>query len=579
MRVLSRLWAVAAVSAVAAVVPVVLWAPVAGAQTAAPDIILVGGKIVTVEPPGRIAEALAIKGNGITAVGTTANIRKLAGPRTKVVDLGGRTVIPGLIDSHLHAIRDGLVYGVELDWSETASLQGALETVRAAARKTPPGTWISIVGGWHKDQFAEKRAPTPKELGEAAPGHPVYVQQFYEFAVLNPLAMKTLGITAQTKVPPAGKVQVDASGEPTGVIDGGNSVPTLSALAGRLPKPTFEQQMDGTRSFFRALNRTGITGIVDGGGGGLFPARYQPLFTLWGRGEFTLRVRYTLMSQKRGEELADIKNLLQMVPPRWGDEWLRFLGPGEVIVWGMHDGSTAGTAFNPPLEVKKTLVEFASWAANNRHTIHIHAAGNHSAEQILDIFEQVDKTTPIAGLRWVILHIEDASDDTLRRMKALGMGYGVQDRLYFGGNEYIKALGDKIARRSPPIVTAVRMGLMVAGGTDSMLGAPYNPFVALQWILTGKTVSGTPTRGPDELPSRAEALKIYTLNSAWISFDEKARGSLEPGKLADLAVLNRDYMSIPVEEISKLESLLTMVDGKVVYAAGPYLALERKPTK
>lgn len=577
MRVFANIWAVAAVA---------LCVQAANAQTDAPDAVLVNGKIITVDSSGRVAEALSIRGDRIAAIGSTKDIRKLAGPHTTVIDLGGRTVIPGLIDSHLHAIRDGLTYwprtgprasGVKLDWSGITTLQGALDDIRAAARTTPPGAWISVIGGWNSIQFAEKRAPTSKELGEAAPDHPVYVQQFYDFAVLNPLAMKMLKITADTKVPPAGKVLVDANGDPTGVIDGGASVPTLSRITGRLPKPTSEEQLEGARAFFRVLNRTGITGIVDGGGGGLFPTGYQSLFTLWKRGALTLRVRYTLMSQKRGEELADIKNLLQLIPPRWGDDWLRFNGTGEVIVWGMHDGSKAGGAFNPPPQTKQALFEFASWAAGNGYTIQIHASSSSSAEQILDLFERVNKTAPIADLRWMILHIEDASDDALRRMKALGMGFGAHARLYLGGDEYVRVLGEKIARRSPPIMTASRMGVMVAGGTDSVLGGTYNPFVSLQWFVTGKTASGTPTRGPDELPTRMEALKIYTLNSAWTSFDEKARGSLEPGKLADLAVLDKDYATVPVEAISTIESLLTMVGGKVVYAAGPYKALESSP--
>jgi predicted amidohydrolase YtcJ len=283
------------------------------------------------------------------------------------------------------------------------------------------------------------------------------------------------------------------------------------------------------------------------------------------------------MTQKRGQELADAQNILQMIPPRFGDEWLRFLGIGEIPIWGMHDGSVNATKpFESKPEAKKDLLAYATWAAQNAYTVHIHASSNHSAEAILDIFEEVNKTHSIAKLRWAIVHIENATDQTLQRMKALGMGYAIQNRLFFGGNAYIKAHGEKVALRAPPIVTAQRMGLVVGGGTDSIAVSPYNAFVALHWMVTGKTLTGELTRGPEELPSRIEALKMYTLNNAWISFEENDRGSLEPGKLADLAVLDRDYLTVPADDIPKLHSLLTMVGGKGVYASGPFAAYEKK---
>ncbi|HEU5017743.1 MAG TPA: amidohydrolase [Pseudolabrys sp.] len=551
-----------------------LSAGVAQAQTA--DAILFNGKIVTLDGPSAVVQALAIRDGRVLAAGENEKIEKLADVHTKRVDLGGRTVIPGLIDSHIHAIRAGLTFATTLDWTGIATIKNALETIRQAAHGSPPGHWIAVVGDWNKSQFAERRAPTPQELAQAAPDNPVYVQHLYDFAVLNPAATKALGITAQSKVPPAGKIVLDAEGRPTGVIEAGGNVPTLARLYGRLPKATFAEEVKGTRAFFRTLNRFGVTGIIDEGGGGLFPANYQPLFTVWRNGDLTLRVRFDLMSQHRGKEFADLKDLTQMLPPRFGDDKLRFLGLGEVPIWGMHDGSlNVLKPFNPSAEAKQHLLELASWAAQHAYTVHIHASSDHSASQILDIFEQINKTTPIAKLRWQIAHIEDASDDTLRRMKALGMGWAVQDRLYYGG-EYIKSHGEKTLRRAPPIVTAMRMGLVVSGGTDAIAVSPYNPFLSLYWELTGKTVSGAATRAAAEIPSRVDALQTYTINGAWMSFEEGDRGSLAPGKLADLAVLDRDYLSVPVEDVAKTQSLLTLVGGHAVYAAGPFAALEKK---
>jgi len=539
-------------------------------DVAHPDTVLVGGKIVTIDPKATVAEALAIRSGRISAIGSSAEIRRLAGPLTSIVELRGRTVIPGLIDSHLHAIRDGRTFGVRPDWSGVSTLKQALDTIRAAGRETSPGTWIIVIGGWDPYQFGERRSPTPQELDEAAPDHPVYVQQLYDLAVLNRRAMQELHITAQTALPPAGKVELNTSGEPTGVVRADGNVATLAGIERRLPEPSFEQQVDSTRAYFRELNRFGITGILDGGGSDFVPAQYHPLFALWRRGGLTVRVRYDLTSPNPGTELTDIKTFTQLLPPRFGDEWLRFNGPGEIVIWGMHDGSATAKPFTPSPEAKDALVKFAHWAGSKGYPLHIHASQNSSAEQILDVFEQVNQSSPIAPLRWAIIHIEDASDETLRRMKALGAGYAVQDRLYFAGDDYAKLRPAETLRRAPPVVTAMRMGIKVSGGTDALAISSFNPFVSLRWFLDGKTITGATTRSAEQLPSRLDALRIYTLNGAWMTFDENERGSIEVGKLADVAVLDRDYMTIPVKDVGTIESVLTIVGGRIVYAGDPF---------
>jgi len=230
---------------------------VTNAEDLTADTILSGGKIITVNNKGTIAEAIAVRDGKILAVGTANDIKKLSGPQTKMIDLTGHTVIPGLIDSHIHAIRAGLTYASTLDWSGMKNIKETLESIRKAAQNSPPGSWIMVLGGWNKDQLTERRAPTAKELAEAAPDHPVYVQHLYNFAVLSPLAMKTLKITAESKLPPNGKVELDSSGKPTGVITAGGNVPTLAHIVRRLPRPTHKEQVAGTRKFFRALNRSG----------------------------------------------------------------------------------------------------------------------------------------------------------------------------------------------------------------------------------------------------------------------------------------------------------------------------------
>jgi predicted amidohydrolase YtcJ len=242
----------------------------------------------------------------------------------------------------------------------------------------------------------------------------------------------------------------------------------------------------------------------------------------------------------------------------------------------MYDGSLVAKDVKPSAQAKQALLDFAIWAAQNNYTIHIHSTHNTNAGEILDVFEEVNRTTPIVNLRWAISHVEDASDATLQRMKALGVGYAVQDRMYFGGDTYMKDHDPTVVRRSPPVVSAMRIGVVVSAGTDANWVTPYNPFVSLRWLLNGQTLSGAPTRGPEELPSRIQALRMYTINGAWMSFDETVRGSLEPNKLADLAVLDRDYMTVPVEEVAKIQSVLTLVGGNVVYASGPYEELGPK---
>ena len=534
----------------------------------APDIVLLGGKVLTVDANDGTAEAIAISGNRISAVGGTDEIRALVGENTSVIELDGRTVIPGLTDSHIHVIRAGLTWAQEISWADIPTLDNALALVREVAANTPDGEWLIVAGGWHKFQFKEKRLPSATEVSEAAGDHPIYVQYLYDTAILNQAAMSALSITTDADIPPNGSLRLDAEGAPTGEIDG--TIGVFHRLLGALPKPDFATQVEGTKIFMAELNRLGMTSFSDGSGGSQYPEGYKPLFHIWQNGEMTMRVAYRLMSQNRGQELADLKNLTQLLPQGFGDDWLRFNGFGEVIIWGMHDGSRARLEFNPTDEARASLIETLTWMATNQYAMEIHASSDSSAQQILDIIDDINKTTPIAELRWSILHIDAASVSTLERMKALGVAYGVQDRLYFDGETLVKTFGAEHARSAPPLKTALNMGVMILGGTDAPAVGPYNPWVSIRWMLDGKTVNGITIRGPEEIPSRADTLRIYTQNGAWLQFSEDERGSIETGKLADIAVLSHDYMNTPVEELNQMTSLLTIVDGEVVHAGAPY---------
>ena len=541
----------------------------ARAQTA--DMILVNGKILTLDERSPVQQALAVSDGRISSLGRSADIIKLAGRKTRVVNLRGRTVIPGLIDSHIHAIRAALSYSVEVNWIGTSSLAEALSRIRDVARAAKPGDWVIVAGGWTPDQFQEKRRPTQAELADAAPDHPVYVQLFYGWALMTPAAYKSLGIASDADVPPRGKLDRDANGSPTGGISGDTA--TITALFARLPSPSFEQRVEGTRKFFRELNRLALTGVIDPGGFGMAPRDYQALFKVWQDRTLTLRVAYTVFAQKRGSELEDYRNLTQLVPMGFGDEMLRFNGIGENVAWGMYNNDS------PSETDKAQFYEIAKWAAERRMSLNMHWHNDRSIGQLLDIFERVNREAPVKDLRWAIAHLNDASAPTLERMKALGVGWALQDAMYFDGERFQRDKGAEAARRAPPMKTALKIGVKVGAGTDAHRVASYNPFVALRWMLDGKTVGGTALRGPEETPTREEALRMYTMGSAWFAHDEGKRGSLELGKFADLAVLSKDYMTAPVAQIGGIESLLTMVGGRIVYAAGPYTQFEENPRR
>lgn len=548
-----------------------LSATVAHAQSA--DTILTNGKILTVDGKFSVVQALAIHGDRILAVGSDAGIRKLADAHTKVVDVGGRTVIPGLIDSHIHALRAALTYSVEVSWIGVPSLAKGLELIREAARTSKPGTWIKVGGGWTELQFPEKRGPTVDELVAVAPDRPVYVQRLYNTAWITPAGLKAMGIDANTVIP-TGKAEKDANGNLTGVFTGSNRA--FNFLIAKIPSPTFAEQVEGTKRYFRELNRLGMTGVNDVTGGGMFPVHYKPVQELWKKKEMTLRVAFHYQPQRRGTEFETFKDFTQFTPQGFGDDMLHFAGLGESITGAMFDGSTVGAIFNPSDKDKEAFYKVVRWAAGEGLTVHVHASTNRAASIILDAFERVNKDVPITNLHWQITHIEDASDETLHRMKALNMGWSVQDRLLYAGGIFLKVLGPAAARRAPPIKSALKMGLMVAGGTDSDQVSPYNPFDSIKWLLDGKAIDGTPLRGPEESPNREEALRMYSVNAAWFSKDEDKRGSLEPGKLADLAVLSADYMTVPVEKVGELHSVLTMVGGQTVYSEPPFSKVASK---
>lgn len=529
------------------------WATVAYAQKA--DLIVTNAKIVTLDAASTVAQALAVREGRIVAVGGNDAVEALVGSATRRLDAGGRTVIPGLIDSHIHAVRAGLTYATEVNWIGARTIGEAMDRLRQAARARP-GSWIIVAGGWSELQFAEKRRPSMAEVMSAVPDNAAYIQLFYSAVLMTPKAQEALGISAG-RLPAGIMAESAASGEATGWFTG--TIVSISALFDRLPRPSFEDNVAGTQQFFTELNRLGVTGVVDPGGFSIYPSHYAALQKLWRDKSLSVRVAFSLFAQNVGAEFEEYKNLTQFLPMGYGDDMLRFNGIGERITAGMYNNNA------PDAAAKDKFLEIIRWAAKQGLSVTIHWPEDKSVHHLLDLYEEVNKETPIAPLRWSIAHLDNVSSETIVRMKALGIGWTMQDALYLGGDRIVAQAGDA-ARRMPPIVTALRAGLHVGAGTDAHRVASYNPFVALQWMLDGKTVGGLSTRGPDETPGREEALRLYTVGSAWFCFDEMRRGTLENGKLADFVILNQDFMSVPVEQIGATASLLTVVGGKVVYA-------------
>jgi len=536
-----------------------------GAARAQPaDLIVVNARVATLDAASRVADALAVRDGRLIAVSSRAAVEALAGPATRRVDAGGRTIVPGLIDSHIHAIRAALSYATEVNWIGAASIDEAMARLRDAAARARPNAWLIVAGGWTELQFAEKRRPTLAEVQRAVPHNPTYLQMFYSHALMTPSALSETGISLDA-LPQGLAAERDAAGATTGWLTG--NIIGISALFDRLPKPTYDDNLRGTRLFFSELNRLGITGVIDPGGFNISPPQYAALFQLWRERALTVRVAYSLFAQNIGAEFAEFRNLTQLLPMGYGDDMLRFNGIGERITGAMYNNN------QPDAAAKDKFLEVLRWAARQKLAVTIHWQEDASVHQLLELYEQVNRETPIGDLRWSIAHLDNASAETLARMKALGIGWTMQDAMYLNGDRMAAAAGDK-ARNMPPLGTALRLGVRVGAGTDAHRVASYNPFVALQWMLDGRTVGGAPTRGADETPTRQQALRAYTVGSAWFSFDDERRGTLEPGKWADFAILDQDYFSVPVERIGRTVSLMTVVGGKVVYAAAPFVVAQ-----
>jgi predicted amidohydrolase YtcJ len=543
------------------------------------DVIVMNGRISTQDERGSFASAAAIKDGRFVAVGTDKDVMAHRGERTEVIDIGGRTVIPGLIDSHMHPIRGGLNYNMELRWDGVPSLADALRMLKEQAERTPAPQWVRVVGGWTEFQFAERRMPTLDEINDAAPDTPVFVLHLYDRALLNGAALRAVGYTKTTPEPPGGEIQRDKQGNPTGLLIARPNAMILYSTLAKGPKLSREDQTNSSRLFMRELNRFGVTSVIDAGGGFQnYPDDYEIVNELHKRNELTVRFAYNLFTQKPKQELSDFRRWTGMTKPGEGDDFYRMNGAGEMLVFSaadFEDFLQPRPDMQPVME--EELKAVIRHLAENRWPFRIHATYDETITRVLNVYEEVNRDVPFEGLHWFLDHCETISDRNIERIKALGGGIAVQDRMAFQGEYFVERYGQQQAERTPPIRQMLEMGVPVGAGTDATRVSSYNPFVALYWLVTGNTVGGLNLYPESNRMERSEALRLYTVGSSWFSSEEGKKGSIAPGQLADLAVLSADYFSIPEEQIKSLESVLTIVGGKVVYGVGEFERLGPPP--
>ncbi|MBU5262619.1 amidohydrolase [Bacillus atrophaeus] len=531
-----------------------------------PDMILYNGKITTLDPSQPEVSAIAITDGLITAVGGD-ELLDSATEKTKKIDLKRKRAIPGLNDSHIHVIRGGLHYNMELRWEGVPSLAIALEMLREQARRTPAPQWVRVVGGWSEFQFKERRMPTLEEINAVSEDTPVFVLHLYDRALVNRAGLRALGYTKDTPDPPGCLIERDKRGNPTGLLIANPNASILYSSLGRAPVLNFDDQINSTRHFMRELNRLGITSAIDAGGGFQnYPDDYKVVEHLAEKDQLTLRIAYNLFTQNPNHEYEDFASWAKIVSPGQGNDKYKMNGAGEMLVFSAADFEK----FQMPRPDLATVMEadlkkVISLLVENRWPFRLHATYDESITRFLNVFEEVNREIPFNGLRWWFDHAETISDRSMERVKALNGGIAIQDRMAFQGEYFVDLYGKEAAKRTPPIYRMLDLGIPVGAGSDATRVSSYNPWVALYWMVAGKTIGGLSIYDEKNKLDRKVALELYSKGSAWFSGDEDKKGTLAVGQFADIAVLSADYFTVPEEEIKDLESLLTIMGGQVVY--------------
>ena len=532
------------------------------AQPSQPDLIFTNGKIVTVDDRFNIAQAIAIKGERIIAVGRDADIRKRAGKETRVIDLKGRTVIPGLIDNHAHFIRAAEHWHQEMRLDGVTSRKQVLKMLAERVRGARPGDWIVTLGGWSAEQFAdEPRGFSLEELDRIAPDNPVVLQAIYVHSYLNTAALKAAKIDEKTPDPPGGKIDKNASGRPTGVVYGAGGV---AFVAAKIPLPDREKWIENTRMLVSDLNAMGLTAWLDAGGRGMSAEHYESYKYLAGRGELNARAFWTTIRQPATVE--QVEKVLAEIPqqkPFQGNDYFDNVGWGETVYAPVTTQLLRAESNTKPEDLTQ-MRRIAMALAEHGLYLNSHVEMTAAIDAFLNEYERINQERPIKGLRWSFSHLDQINEAQLERMKKLGMSAQIHSRPLIQGALMHKVHGDK-AWEMPPFRRVQDSGILWGLGSDATAVTTSNPFYTLWFAVTGKVIGGA--RANRQTIAREEALIAHTRNNAYILFQEGNLGSLVPGKYADLLVLDRDYLTVPADSIKDLKPVMTVVGGKIVYEA------------
>jgi predicted amidohydrolase YtcJ len=545
------------------------------------DLILYNGKIVTVNREFDIESAIAIRGKNILAVGKDDTIRALAGPDTRIIDLKGKTVIPGLIDGHYHFMNKAVSFNLGVGVALVESIEEMVKRIKKKVDQTPPGELVYTTSGWLPQQFTENRVPTRHDLDPVSPNNPVIVVGGHSI-YLNTYALRQAGISRETVSPEGGTIVMDPeTGEPTGRLI--ENAARLARKKWTIGAATHEQKLEAIRASQKKLNAVGITSIREPGISAADMRVYQELRE---SGELTVRVsmNYSLDPSKPTEQL--IKQLETWgVSTGFGDSMVRLDGIGEFGIDGGFEGGLMSEPYvhapgneDPkeyfglqriPTEKFEQVLQAMSrlgWRAC------IHIVGDRGLDIALDAYEKANQVKPIAPKRWVIEHAHYTRPDQFKRINDLGLVISPQFHPYMAAQTMIKFWGEERASKTMRMRDWLDAGLIVGGGSDWMSFPAANPFWIIYFWVTRDTRLGG-TIGVDQRISREEALRVMTINNAYITFEENIKGSLEPGKLADLVVLSDDILTVPDDQIKEIKPLLTLLGGKVVHQTSGEIAV------
>lgn len=547
------------------------------------DLIVFNAAIFTNNPGQAEASALAVKSGRIYSVGPDSDVLALKNAGTRVIDAKGRRLIPGIIDAHTHVLNEsGFNYNVR--WDGVPTLRRALEMISEQAKRTPEGQWVKVIGGWSPYQFQENRFPTLEELRRAVPNRPLIVQYAYNRAFLNKQAMDALGVgTDRFPTLPGTEFERDLRGKPTGVVHGYTF--TFIAIETMVPQLSFDEEVSSLIHTVDALNRFGVTSAIDAGNRG-YPKPQAKVNLLARDNRFNVRMPFVDMQFGDGTPMnmvdAEIEVTNKTAPISPGQNLHPTLvhghvyrGAGEVLQLEVHDHENFDrpAVIIDPDQMRQHVDQNVSKLVRRRIPFRMHISYDENITPFLDALEMMNRTVPLAGLKWSIEHAETISPDNIARVKALGGGIALDPKMALHGDGFIKTNGRAKALMTPRLRALVDSGIPLAMSTDAFRAATFNPWVGISWMVSGKSVSGSEVLAANNRLSRVEALRLFTSGPAWFMNTEAEMGMIAPGYLADFVLLDRDYLTVAEDQIKHVSSVLTVMDGRVVFGDQDYRAL------